>query len=65
MSIKNNSADQKQDKIIHLDKPRIYIAQKTIKIICNDNFELIEGKEIPKGIEKSFIQSLISSNLIK
>ena len=42
-----------------------FIATKTITVICNKKFELIEGKEIPKGIDKAFVNSLKNSNLIK
>ena len=42
-----------------------YIALKTEKILCNKEFQLIEGKEISKEINKAFLQSLIDSNLIK
>lgn len=42
-----------------------FIATKTIKVTCNKQFELIEGQEIPKGIDKAFINSLKNSNLIK
>ena len=42
-----------------------YVALKSMKITCNSEFQLVEGKEIPQGIDKAFIQSLISSNLIK
>ena len=42
-----------------------HIALKTAKILCNKEFQLIEGKEISKEINKAFLQSLIDSNLIK
>lgn len=58
---------EKETKEVKKSKtePRKYIAQKTTAIICNGKFELIEGKEIPKGINENFIKSLINSNLIK
>lgn len=42
-----------------------YIALKTTNLICNGRFRIIKGEEIPAGIDKSFISSLINSNLIK
>ena len=42
-----------------------FVALKTTKITCNGVFDLIEGKEIPTGINKAFIQSLVNSKLIK
>ena len=47
------------------NKEKKYIALKTIKVICDNKFQLMEGKEIPKGIDPKFIESLINSNLIK
>lgn len=42
-----------------------YVALTTIKVTCNGIFELVEGQEIPKEISKPFIESLVSTNLIK
>lgn len=56
------SEDFSNKKEISLKK---YVALKTIKITANRVFNLIEGEEIPKEIDKNFIQSLISSKLIK
>lgn len=47
------------------NKDKKYIALKTIEVICNNKFQLIKDKEIPKGIDPKFIKSLINSNLIK
>ncbi len=46
-------------------KEKKYIAIETKSIHCNKKFQLVKGEEIPKGIDKSFIESLINSNLIK
>ena len=57
---------KKDDKVIKEEKKiKSYKALKTTKVICNGTFELVEGQDIPKGIDKAFIPSLISSNLIK
>lgn len=52
-------------KQVKYKKEKKFIAIKTITILCNKKFELIEGKEIPNGIDESFIDSLKNSNLIK
>ena len=46
-------------------KVKTYIAKETLKVLCNKEFQLIKGEEVPKGISKPFIKSLINSNLIK
>jgi len=56
--------EEYKEEIKKVTKKRL-IALKTTSIICNGKFELIEGEEIPKGIAKGFIDSLINSNLIK
>ena len=63
--IKNKVEDKVKSEISKASKPKKYIAVKTMKILCNKKFELVEGQEIPKGIDKAFIPSLINSNLIK
>lgn len=48
-----------------IPKGKIYTALVTQKVLCNKKFSLVEGEEIPRGIDAPFIQSLLSSNLIK
>jgi len=62
---KKESIDSNEINGAKISEAKKYIALKSTKIICNGVFELVEGKEIPLGIEAAFIQSLISSNLIK
>ncbi len=56
---------KKSDKIESEKFVKKYVALKTIKVTCNTVFNLEKGKEIPEGIDKAFIQSLINSNIIK
>lgn len=47
-------------------KEKTFIASKTIKIRAgNSDFNLIAGEQVPSGISEPFLQSLLSSKLIK
>lgn len=60
-----NETVENKEEVEKVTKKKKLIALKTTSIICNGKFELIEGEEIPKGIDRGFIDSLINSNLIK
>ncbi len=56
--------DNKDEKDNNLNQKK-YISLITGKIHCNKIFDLTEGKEIPKDVHKSFIQSLLTNKTIK
>lgn len=62
---KSSDSEPAAEKAVVADNRKKYVALKTIKVICNGEFSLEEGKEIPAGIDKAFVNSLINSNLIK
>jgi hypothetical protein len=46
------------------NKKQGYIACKTVKVYCNEVFQLVKGEKIPKGIDKAFYRSLLNDNKI-
>ena len=71
MGKKNNKyqakLDSKEENTVLSESIEVkkYVALKTTKVLCNKEFQLIEGEEIPKELNEAFIDSLINSNLIK
>ena len=67
MGKKDKKINSSEDLDVNVSKneEKKYVALKTTKILCNKEFKLIEGEEIPTGINPAFINSLINSNLIK
>jgi hypothetical protein len=61
-NVENNSTEKNSIENTNIKK---FIALKTIKVLCNGEFQLELGQEIPKEISPSFINSLLNSNLIK
>lgn len=61
----NVKENVKKTSIKENKKVKKYKALKTIKVLCNTEFQLVEGEEIPEGIHEAFIDSLINSNIIK
>jgi hypothetical protein len=57
--------EDKTEKKIKKSESKKYISLITGKVHCNEIFNLIEGKEIPKKITAPFIQSLLTNKTIK
>lgn len=54
---------EEQEEI--LPKKKQFLALKTVKIQCNGIFDLTAGEPVPEGISEPFLNSLLTSNLIK
>lgn len=51
---------------ISLEIPKVFYAKKTIKILAgNKTYQLVANELVDSDISPSFLQSLISSNLIE